>query len=114
MAFQIIERLVDPEAVRLRRLAMLEADRIAALDPVEGADMWSTSLQSIVHLLATHAEAGEIVADDFEVAADLFLAMVAGSPTVWADFGLFRSTEELERHVTRAVDLFLSGILPRR
>ena len=59
---------------------MLEADRIAELDPVEGADMWSTSLLSIVHLLATHAEAGEIVADDLEVAADLFLAMVAGVP----------------------------------
>lgn len=113
LARQIIERLVDPTAVRLRRLAMLEADRIAELDPVEGADMWSTSLLSIVHLLATHAEAGEIVADDLEVAADLFLAMVAGSPTVWADFGLFRSTEELERHIARAVDLFLSGILPR-
>ena len=113
LARQIIERLVDPTAVRLRRLAMLEADRIAELDPVEGADMWSTSLLSIVHLLATHAEAGEIVADDLEVAADLFLAMVAGSPTVWADFGLFRSTEEMERHIARAVDLFLSGILPR-
>ena len=89
MASQIIERLVDPEAVSLRRLAMLEADRIAALDPVEGADMWSTSLQSIVRLLATHAEGGEIVTDDLEVAADLFLAMVAGGPTVWADFGCF-------------------------
>ena len=113
MASQIIERLVDPKAVRLRRLAVLEADRIAALDPVEGADMWSTSLRSIIHLLAIHAEAGEIVADDLEVAADLFLAMVAGSPTMWADFGLFRSTDDLERHIARAVDLFLSGALPR-
>ncbi len=113
LARQIIERLVDPKAVRLRRLAMLEADRIAALDPVEGADMWSTSLLSVVHLLASYAETGEIAADDLEVAADLFLAMVAGGPTVWADIGLFRSTEELERHIARAVDLFLSGVLPR-
>jgi AcrR family transcriptional regulator len=113
LASQIIERLVDPTAVKLRRLAMLEAHRIAELDPVEGADMWSTSLVSIVDLLATHAQAGEIVADDLEVAADLCLAMVAGSPTMWADFGVFRSTEELERHIACAVALFLSGILPR-
>jgi TetR/AcrR family transcriptional repressor of mexJK operon len=113
MAGQIIERLVDPKAVKLRRLAVLEADRIAELDPVEGADLWSTSLVSIVQLLASHAEAGEIVADDFEVAADLFLAMVAGSPTMWADFGLFRSSEELHRHIASAVELFLSGVLPR-
>jgi len=113
MARQIVERLVDPKAVKLRRLALLEADRIAELDPVEGADLWSTSLLSIVELLASHAESGEIVADNPEVAADLFLAMVAGSPTIWADFGLFRSPEELDRHITNAVDLFLSGVLPR-
>jgi TetR/AcrR family transcriptional repressor of mexJK operon len=108
MAFQIIERPVDPKVVRLRRLAMLVADRIAELDPVEGADMWSTSLQSIVPLLATHAEADGVVAEDLEVAADLFLAMVAGSPTVGADFGLFPSTE-LERRIARAVDLSSPG-----
>lgn len=113
MSRQIIERLVHPKAVRLRRLAMLEADRIAALDPVEGADMWSASLVWIVRLLASHVDAGEIVAGDLEVVADLFLAMVAGSPTVWADIGLFRSPEELEHHIEHAVDLFLSGILPR-
>ena len=78
MAFQIIERLVDPKAVRLRRLAMLETERIAVLNPVESADMWSTSLQLIVQLLAAHAEAVE-VGDDLDVAADLFLALVAGS-----------------------------------
>lgn len=113
LARQIICRLVDPRAVRLRRLAMLEADRIAELDHDQGADTWSTSLSSIVQLLTIHAEAGEIVAPDPEVAADLFLAMVAGGPTVWADFGLFHSPQELERHIARAVDLFLSGILPR-
>ena len=113
VARQIVERLVDPKAVRLRRLALLEAHRIAQLDQVEGANLWSTSLLSIVRLLATHAEVGEIVADDLEVAADLFLAMVAGSPTMWADFGVFRSADELERHITHAVDLFLSGVLPR-
>ena len=113
LAGQIIDRLVDPTAVRLRRLAMLEADRIAELDPVQGMDIWSTSLHSIVQLLASHADAGEIVADDLEVAADLFLAMVAGGPTKWADYGVFRSAEELERHIARAVDLFLSGALLR-
>ncbi len=99
---QIIERLVDPTAVRLRRLALLEAHRIAELDPVENADMWSASLLSIVRLLATHADAGEIVAGDLEAAADLFLAMVAGSPTMWADLGLFRSTEDPRKRASPA------------
>ncbi len=92
---------------------MLEADRIAELDPVHGADIWSTSLLSIVQLLAPHAGAGEIVADDLEVTADLFLAMVVGGPTKWADYGVFRSAEELDHHIALSVELFLSGVLPR-
>jgi AcrR family transcriptional regulator len=110
---RIISRLTAPESVRLRRLAMLEADRIAELDPVEGADLWSTSLRSVVDLLAAHAEAGEIVVDDLETAADLFLAMVAGSPTMWADYGVFRAPDEEARHIDNAVRLFLTGVLPR-
>ena len=113
LAGQIVARLIEPEAVALRRLALREAHRIARLDQVETADLWSTSLRSVTDLLAAHAGAGAIVADDVEVAADLFLAMVAGSPTMWADFGVFRSPEEGERHIDRAVDLFLTGILPR-
>ena len=75
--------------------------------------MWSTSLVPIVQLLAADAKTGEIVANDLEVAADLFLAMVASSPTMWADFGVFCTTDEHERHIERAVDLCLSGILPQ-
>ena len=73
LARQIVERLVDPTAGGLRRLAMLEADRIAELDPAQGTGMRSASLLSIVQLLAAHADAGEIVTADLEVAADLFL-----------------------------------------
>lgn len=114
LARQIVARLIEPQAVSLRRLALLEAHRIAELDQVDSAELWSKSLRSVVDLLAAHAGAGEIVADDLEVAADLFLAMVAGSPTIWADFGVFRSPEDEARHIDRAVSLFLSGILPRR
>jgi TetR/AcrR family transcriptional repressor of mexJK operon len=114
LARQIVTRLIDPQAVNLRRLAMLEAERIAELDQVDGADLWSKSLRSVVGLLAAHADAGEVVADDLQVAADLFLAMVAGSPTMWADFGVFRSPEDEARHIDHAVTLFLSGILRRR
>ena len=113
VALQIIERLVDPTAVRLRRLAIFEAQRIAALDPVEGADLLSASLQVVVDLLESHAERGAIVAEDLGTAADLFLAMTASSPTVWADFGVLRPAADVEAHVDGAIDLFLNGMLPR-
>ncbi len=113
VARQIVARLVEPQAVRLRRLAVLESHRLAGLDPGAGADLWSTSLRAVVEVLATHAEQGAVVAGDLEVAADLFLAMVAGGPTMWADFGVVRSPEEEARHIDGAVDLFLAGVLPR-
>ncbi len=113
LARQIVARLIEPQAVNLRRLAMFEAHRIAELDQVDPGEVWSNSLRPVVGLLEAHAEAGEIVADDLEVAAELFLAMVAGTPTIWADLGVFRAPAEEARRIDRAVTLFLSGIVPR-
>lgn len=113
LAGQIVARLIEPRAVALRRLALLEAPRLAQLDHVDVAEVWSASLRSVVRLLSRYAEAGEVVTDDHEVAADLFVAMVAGTPAMLADYGVFRTAEEVARHIDHAVDLFLTGILPR-
>lgn len=112
LAEQILTRLVEPRAVRLRRLAVLEAPRLAQLHGVQG-DLWAISLQSVVDLLAAHAAAGTIVVDDLGAVADLFLAMVAGTPTMWADYGIVQSPDERRQHIEKAVDLLLAGLLPR-
>lgn len=112
LARQIVARVVDPEAVKLRRFAMIEAHRLAAHRRV-GGELWAASLRSVIDLLATHAGRGEIVVKDLEATADLFVALVAGYPTSLADFGVIQSPKEQARHVDRAVKLFLTGVLPR-
>jgi TetR/AcrR family transcriptional repressor of mexJK operon len=110
---QILTRLTEPRAVQLRRLATLEAARLAKLHRTD-SDLWSTSLRSVVDLLSVHAAAGTIIVDDLESVADLFLAMVAGTPTMWADYGIVQTPLQRRQHIDRAVDLLLAGILPRR
>jgi AcrR family transcriptional regulator len=113
LGHQVIDRLVDPHAVKVRRLAVREATRIAALDHAAGLDLWRDNVGALADLLAPHAEAGEIAVDDLVTAADLFLALVAGAATVRADVGMRATPEDEARHVAAAVDLFLSGTLPR-
>lgn len=113
LARQVIARLVEPEAVRLRRFAMLESDRLAALDEPAGVDIYFDSIRAIADVLATHPELDEVPADDLRTASDLFVAMVAGGSTLLAHFGVHRAPEHEARHIDAAVSLFLNGVLPR-
>jgi hypothetical protein len=64
-------------------------------------------------LLRRHAELGNIDVGDPELAAEHFLAMVEAVPARMADFGVFRSKKQQERHLQYAVRLFLRGVTPR-
>jgi hypothetical protein len=64
-------------------------------------------------LLRRHHEAGTIEVEDLEVTAGQFIAMIEHLPARLADFGIYRSAEEEERHLQHAVDLFLRGVLRR-
>jgi TetR/AcrR family transcriptional repressor of mexJK operon len=50
---------------------------------------------------------------DPELAAEQFLAMVSAFPARLASFGIRRDPDDEERHIRHAVELFLTGILPR-
>lgn len=113
LARQIIARLVEPEAVKLRRFAMLESARLAALDEPAGVQTYVDSIRAIADVLAVHPELGELAPEDLQGASDLFVAMVAGGSTLLADFGVHRTPEQEARHIDAAVVLFLNGVLPR-
>lgn len=113
LAHQIIARLIEPQAVKLRRFAMVESARLAALDEPAGVQTYFDSIRAIAQVLATHAEVAEVTAEDLEGASDLFVAMVAGGSTLLADFGVYRTAEQQAAHIDAAVALFLNGVLPR-
>jgi len=113
LARTVLSRLLDPQAVALRRLALNEARRFPEFAEAAHANTYWEGRRVLIDLLVTHAKAGEIVVDDLDLTADQFMAMVAALPTMLAEFGVFRTPEEEERHVDHAVRLFLGGVLPR-
>ena len=66
-----------------------------------------------LRLLRKHEAAGAIAVDDVELAGEHFLAMVEAVPGRMADFGIFRTQAQHERHLRQAVALFLRGVMPR-
>jgi TetR/AcrR family transcriptional repressor of mexJK operon len=110
---RIVSRLVDPEAVSLRRLAVLESHRFPEFGAAANSDLWRHHASAVVDLLERHARTGAIVVDDVELVADAFVAIVAGEPTILSDLGVRRSVAEEARRIDHAVRLLLAGLLAR-
>ena len=75
--------------------------------------MWAGRQRAVTEVLRRYDERGDIKVDDLELAAEHFLAMVEAVPARMADFGVFRSKKQQERHLQYAVKLFLQGVVPR-
>jgi TetR/AcrR family transcriptional regulator, mexJK operon transcriptional repressor len=108
-----VKRALDPDTVRLHRIAMNESPRFPEFAVSAETFGWSQRHRQVVQLLRHHELAGDIAVDDIELAAQHFLALVEVLPARLADFGVYRSRRQEERHLKHAVSLFLRGVLPR-
>jgi TetR/AcrR family transcriptional regulator, mexJK operon transcriptional repressor len=108
-----LKRALDPDTVRLHRIAMNESHRFPEFAISAETLGWSRRQRQVLGLLRGHEAAGEIRVDDIELAAEHFLALVEVLPARLAEFGVFRNRRQEERHLKHAVNLFLRGILPR-
>ncbi len=108
-----LARALDPDNVRLTRIAMNESARFPEFAISAHSMTWSGRQRQVMELLRHHREAGAIEVDELELAASQFIAMVEHLPVRLADCGIYRSAEEEERHLQHAVDLFLRGALRR-
>nr|BFE35199.1 hypothetical protein GCM10010200_074500 [Actinomadura rugatobispora] len=114
IARAILARSVDPDLVRLNRMAIAEAHRFPEFAASTQAVSWSPRIQMIMDLLRRHHDAGAITIGDIELAAEQFFAMVGAMPAWLAAHGVHRTPEDEERHLRHAIDLFLNGLLIRR
>lgn len=108
-----LARATNPQNVRLKRVAFNEAAQFPEFQISAESMMWAGRQRAVTELLRQHEKLGHIKVDDVELAAETFLAMVEAVPARMADFGVFRSPEQQERHLVYAVQLFLRGALPR-
>lgn len=108
-----LARALDPDTLGLTRIAMNESARFPEFAISAQTMTWSARQREVMELLRRHHAAGTIQVDDFEVGAGQFLAMIELLPQRLADFGIFRTKQEEERHLDHAVNLFLRGVLKR-
>jgi len=108
-----IKRSVDPDTVRLHRIVRNEIGRFPEFSVSAETLGWSRRQRQVMELLRRHQDAGTIEVDDIELAAEHFHALVEVLPARLADFGVYRSRKQENRHLQHAVRLFLNGILPR-
>ncbi|MGB3351814.1 MAG: TetR/AcrR family transcriptional regulator [Mycobacterium sp.] len=104
----------DPQIVRLQRIAMNESARFPEFAVSAETMRWSARLRAVMDILQRYVDAGEIEIEDseLELAAEHFLAMVEALPSRLAEFGVFRSSKQAERHLQYAVKLFLRAVAP--
>jgi TetR/AcrR family transcriptional regulator, mexJK operon transcriptional repressor len=112
IARDALARATDPKLVRLQRIAMNESGRFPEF-ALSGETMaWSPRLRAVMELLRRHQALGAIEIEDIELWSEHFLTLVQVLPARLADFGVFRSKKQEERHLTSAVELFLRAIRP--
>jgi aryl-alcohol dehydrogenase-like predicted oxidoreductase/AcrR family transcriptional regulator len=113
IARSILARSVDPDIVRLSRMAIAESGRFPEFAANTQAVTWSPRIGVIMDLLRRHERAGTVAVGDVEIAAEQFFAMVGAMPSWLAAHGIHRTPEVEERHIEHAVELFLNGLLVR-
>ncbi|OHV58981.1 TetR family transcriptional regulator [Pseudofrankia sp. BMG5.36] len=113
IARAILARSVDPDLVRLSRMAIAESARFPDFAASSRAITWTPRIQVIMDLLRRHERGGAIVVRDVEIAAEQFFAMVGAMPAWLAAYGIHRTPEVEEAHLQHAVDLFLNGLRVR-
>lgn len=108
-----LRRATDPENVRLTRIAMNEHAKFPEFEVTADSMMWSGRQRAVVEVLKRGEALGVVKVDDIELAAEHFLAMVELVPGRMADFGIYRSKRQEERHLKSAVSLFMRGVETR-
>jgi TetR/AcrR family transcriptional repressor of mexJK operon len=107
---EALERALDADTLRLRRIAMNESARFPEFAVSAHSMTWSARQRELMDLLRRHEAAGAIEVDDLEVATGHFLAMVEHLPTRLAECGIYRAADEEDRQLHHAVKLFVRGI----
>ncbi len=112
IATSALRRALDPAMVSLSRIAIAQASRFPEIArQTQAASFWPRQ-QLVVDLLTRHAATGAIVADEPDILAEHFLAMVGGMPARLASFGIRRNPAAQEHHAEVAVRLFVRSLRP--
>lgn len=99
-------------AAALTRCITAQALQFPDLAKLAYEEGWLRGVLAVKRLLEVLASQGQVVIDDAEIAADLFLNLVLGHSTRRALYGIEVDPEAQEKSRRAAVALFLAGVRP--
>lgn len=109
----LLDRAQAPGAAALTRCIVAQAMQFPDLATLAYEEGWLRGVRALGRLLEVLAAQGQVVVDDPEVAADLFLNLVLGLSSRQALYGIKADPEAQERRRRAAVALFLKGVRPQ-
>ena len=109
LGLRVLDRLLDPQAIALMRLCVVEGARMprATYDSLAAAR--SNLLQVLVHFLGEQGPAGGLVIDDLRQAAELFLVLTTRDFRIEAmlPWSAADNPEARRRNAEQVADLML-------
>ena len=97
-------------AMSLRRILAAQSVRFPELAKLAHEEGWLRTVRAIAKLLQKFSARGEIMVEDSELAADLFLSLILGGSARFANYGIDIDPEIQEQRRQAAVELFLNGV----
>ncbi|MGY2050590.1 TetR/AcrR family transcriptional regulator [Methylobacterium sp. JK268] len=98
----------------LKRCIVAQAMQFPDIARLAHEEGWLRGVRAVGALLQGFADRGQILVDDPEIAADLFLNLVLGRDSRLALYGIHPDPETRERRRQAAVTLFLNGVRARQ
>ena len=114
MGRRMVAAILVPESIAINRIVTAQAIRFPDLAHAIHREAWQRSNASVAAVLAHFAEDGQIVVDDCDMAADLFISLIVGRLSRLALLGIAIDPGQVDRRLAAAVSLFLDGLRPRR
>jgi TetR/AcrR family transcriptional regulator, mexJK operon transcriptional repressor len=103
----------SPEAAAVARILGAQAERFPELERYSYEKGWLAAVKMLARVLMHYADRKEIIIDDPELAADLFLNLVLGRPARIKAMRHTRTQKIREQRVRTAVRVFLEGVRVR-
>ncbi|CAA2159938.1 HTH-type transcriptional regulator AcrR [Methylobacterium brachiatum] len=109
MSRALLAHALTPGTAALTRCIVAQAIQFPDLARLAYEEGWLRGVRAVGRLLEVLAAQGQLVVDDPEIAADLFLNLVLGRSSKLALYGIEIDLEAQERRRRAAVALFLGG-----
>lgn len=106
----LLARSQQPGAAALTRCIAAQALQFPDLAKLAYEEGWLRGVRAVARLLEILAAQGQIVVEDAEITADLFLNLILGRSSKQALYGIEVDPDAQERRRLAAVALFLAGV----